>query len=55
VSNVSQLMTRGVRKLAPSDTVAFAAQAMDELNIGAVPVCDGEKLRIGRDHDLLNS
>jgi len=44
VSNVSQLMTRGVRKLAPSDTVAFAAQAMDELNIGAVPVCDGEKL-----------
>jgi uncharacterized protein (TIGR02284 family) len=44
VANVSQLMTRGVRKLAPSDTVAFAAQAMDELNIGAVPVCDGEKL-----------
>ena len=44
VSNVSQLMTRGVRTVAPSDTVALAAQAMDELNIGAVPVCDGERL-----------
>src|SRR5688572_12648853 len=41
---VSQVMTRGVRAMSPDDTVRFAAQAMDELNIGAVPVCDGERL-----------
>lgn len=41
---VSQVMTRGVRFLSPRDTMQFAAQAMDELNVGAVPVCDGKKL-----------
>jgi len=41
---VSQVMTRGVRTMSPDDTVRFAAQAMDELNVGAVPVCDGERL-----------
>lgn len=28
----------------PSDSVVLAAQAMDELNVGSVPVCDGERL-----------
>ena len=41
---VSELMTRGVRTLSPTDTVAFAAQAMDELDVGAIPVCDGKRL-----------
>ena len=41
---VSQVMTRGVRSMSPSDTVRFAAQAMEELNVGVVPVCDGERL-----------
>ncbi len=41
---VSQVMTRGVRSLAPRDTMQLAAQAMDELNIGALPVCDGDQL-----------
>jgi CBS domain-containing protein len=41
---VSQVMTRGVRALAPGDTMQFAAQAMEELNVGSVPVCDGKKL-----------
>jgi len=44
MTRVSELMTRGVRTLAPSDSVALAAQAMDELDIGAVPVCDGQRL-----------
>lgn len=44
MTTVSDLMTRGVRTLTPSDTVASAAQAMDELNVGVIPVCDGEKL-----------
>ena len=44
MTRVSELMTRGVRTLSPSDSVALAAQAMDELDIGAVPVCDGQRL-----------
>ncbi|SDH41131.1 CBS domain-containing protein [Variovorax sp. OV700] len=44
MTRVSELMTRGVRTLSPSDSVALAAQAMDELDIGSVPVCDGQRL-----------
>ncbi len=41
---VSQIMTRGVRGVKPSDSVIRAAQAMQELNVGALPVCDDERL-----------
>ncbi len=41
---VSEWMTRGVRALSPRDTAQQAAQAMDELNLGAMPVCDGDRL-----------
>ena len=41
---VADVMTRGVRSLAPSDNLQLAAQAMDELNVGVIPVCDGGKL-----------
>jgi CBS domain-containing protein len=44
MTTVSQVMTRGVRTLSPTDTVMMAAQVMDELNVGVIPVCDGEKL-----------
>jgi CBS domain-containing protein len=44
MTRVSDLMTRGVRTLAPGDPVTLAAQAMDELDIGAIPVCDGQRL-----------
>ena len=44
MTTVADVMTRGVRSMSPSDTVAHAAQAMDELNVGVIPVCDGEKL-----------
>ena len=44
MTTVADVMTRGVRSLAPTDTVAQAAQAMDELNVGVIPVCDGDKL-----------
>ncbi len=44
MATVSQLMTRGVRTLSPSDTVLMAAQVMDELNVGVIPVVDGDKL-----------
>ena len=44
MTTVADVMTRGVRTMAPTDTVVLAAQAMDELNVGVIPVCDGEKL-----------
>lgn len=44
MTTVSDIMTRGVRSMTPSDTVVLAAQAMGELNVGVIPVCDGDKL-----------
>jgi len=44
MATVSDIMTRGVRALAPTDSVRRAAQSMNELNVGSVPVCDGKKL-----------
>ena len=44
MTTVADVMTRGVRTMSPTDTLARAAQAMDELNVGVIPVCDGEKL-----------
>jgi len=44
MTQIAEVMTRGVRVMKPQDTMMLAAQAMDELNVGAVPVCDGDKL-----------
>ena len=44
MTTVSDVMTRGLRTMSPSDTVVFAAQAMEELNVGVIPVCEGKKL-----------
>jgi len=41
---VSDVMTRGVRTMKPNDSVVDAARCMDELNVGVIPVCDGDKL-----------
>jgi CBS domain-containing protein len=44
MTTVAEVMTRGVRSMSPQDSVVLAAKAMDELNVGVIPVCDGEKL-----------
>ena len=44
MTSVSQAMTRGVRTISPQDSLVMAAQAMDELNVGSLPVCDGQRL-----------
>lgn len=44
MTRISEVMTRGVRTLSPEDNVVLAAQAMDELDVGSIPVCDGERL-----------
>ena len=44
MTTVAEVMTRGVRSMSPQDSLALAAQAMDELNVGVIPVCEGEKV-----------
>ena len=44
MTTVADIMTREVRTLRPDDTVVQAAQTMDELNVGVIPICDGDKL-----------
>jgi CBS domain-containing protein len=41
---VSEVMTRDVRFVSPQESLQRAAQMMDELDIGVLPVCDGERL-----------
>ena len=44
MNRVSDVMTRDVHTLSPADTLQRAAQLMDELDVGVVPVCDGDEL-----------
>ena len=37
-------MTTDVEYVSPDETLRQAARMMDELNVGALPVCDGSKL-----------
>jgi CBS domain-containing protein len=44
ITRIADVMTRGVEVVRPGETLQRAAQRMDELNVGALPVCDGEAL-----------
>jgi CBS domain-containing protein len=41
---VSEVMTRDVMFVAPQESLQRAAQMMDDLNVGVLPVCDGKRL-----------
>ncbi|OGB23756.1 MAG: CBS domain-containing protein [Burkholderiales bacterium RIFCSPLOWO2_02_FULL_57_36] len=41
---ISEVMTRDVRTISPQENIRQAAQLMDELNVGAIPVCDDARL-----------
>jgi CBS domain-containing protein len=41
---IAELMTPNPRTVRPNDTLQAAAQAMDELNVGALPVCENGRL-----------
>ena len=38
------VMTTGVETVAPGDTIRYAAEKMAALDVGSLPVCDGERL-----------
>ncbi|RYE94565.1 MAG: CBS domain-containing protein [Myxococcales bacterium] len=44
MATIRDVMTRDVQVLAPTATVQQAAWRMLELDVGALPVCNGEKL-----------
>jgi CBS domain-containing protein len=44
MQTIHDVMTRDVLSISPEDSVRRAAELMDELNVGAIPVCNGDKL-----------
>ena len=44
MQTISDVMTRDVQSVSPQETVRRAAEMMDRLNVGSLPVCDGQKL-----------
>jgi CBS-domain-containing membrane protein len=44
MQTIQDVMTREVQSISPQETIQRAAQMMDELNVGAIPVLDGQKL-----------
>lgn len=42
--NVSDIMSTDVQVVEPQDSLRHAAELMQELDVGALPVCDGERL-----------
>lgn len=44
MTTVTDVMTRDVRTLTSDSTITEAARAMEELNVGVIPVCEGDKL-----------
>jgi CBS domain-containing protein len=55
MSIVSDVMTRDPRSLSPTDTILLAAQTMEELNVGVIPVCEGDSKLVGMvtDRDIV--
>ncbi|MFW6233012.1 MAG: CBS domain-containing protein [Bacteroidota bacterium] len=50
---VKDVMTKGVETINPTDTVQFAAEKMDEINTGFIPINDGNKtLGLVTDRDI---
>ncbi|HEX7076752.1 MAG TPA: CBS domain-containing protein [Hyphomicrobiaceae bacterium] len=41
---ISEVMTREVEVISPDASLREAARKMDELNVGVLPVCDGQRL-----------
>lgn len=44
MSTIAEIMSTQVRTIQPQESLRRAAQCMQELDVGALPVCDGERL-----------
>lgn len=53
MDQICDVMTRNPRVVSPMDTMRRAAQCMEDLNVGVVPVCDGARvLGVVTDRDI---
>ncbi len=54
MTSVNKVMTSDVTSMTPTDSIAAAARAMSELNVGVIPVCDaGKLLGVVTDRDIV--
>ncbi len=44
MANIADIMSTNVQVIEPQDSLRHAAELMQELDVGALPVCDGERL-----------
>jgi CBS domain-containing protein len=44
MANVSEIMSTDVRVIGPQESLRSAARAMQEMDVGALPVCEGRRL-----------
>src|SRR5687768_4669171 len=44
IMQLSEILTRNVETIPPQATVREAAQRMRSMDVGSLPVCDGERL-----------
>ena len=44
MSTIAEIMSTDVQVVGPDDTLQRAAQLMDQLDVGSLPVCDGKHL-----------
>ena len=44
MSNIAEIMSTDVQTIQPQESLRRAAQCMQELDVGSLPVCDGERL-----------
>ncbi|MEO6279751.1 CBS domain-containing protein [Roseateles sp.] len=44
MARIADIMSTDVTTIQPQESLRRAAQAMQELDVGALPVCDGERL-----------
>lgn len=44
MQTIKDVMTSDVKSISPEETVRRAAEMMKDLDVGAIPVCDGNKL-----------
>ena len=44
MQTIAQVMSSDVRVVSPADTIQQAARLMGELDVGVLPVCDGQRL-----------
>ncbi len=42
---ISEVMTRDVEVASPNDTIQSVAQKMAQMDVGALPVCDGRRIQ----------